>query len=188
VVPLVDARRSAYRGTEVGHHAVAACVSAAEQVASAFVGDRNRAGLAAFGREFVWVPPANGRDLLVTVKRTIGESPTFLPTPPESHPPLDDQMRSLRGRLPSESQVVLLSPLCDDRIVDESIRLDKSGHAVTVITPDVTDTDSLGQRLASVERRNRLSRLRGNDVQVVQWPLDTRLSATLASLPEVTRT
>jgi uncharacterized protein (DUF58 family) len=187
-VCLVDARTSAYRGTDDGHHAVAACVSAAEQLVATFVSDRNRAGLAAFGREFVWVAPDNGREHLVDVQRTVGASPTFLPTAPRSHPPLEEQMTELRRRLPSEGQVVLLSPLCDDAIVDQVRRLDASGHAVTVITPDVTGTDTLGERLANVERRNRLSRLRANDVQVVEWPLDAMLSATLAAAPGVAHT
>ncbi len=86
-------------------------------------------------------------------------------------------------RLPDAAQVVLLSPLCDDAIVETARRLDAYGHRVGVISLDVTGDESVGQRLADVERENRLSALRRSGLPVVEWEPQTPLAAALMNQP-----
>jgi hypothetical protein len=47
--------------------------------------------------------------------------------------------------------------------------LDAYGHLVTVVSPDPTTADTPGHRLARVQRRNRISRLRAAGLRVVDW-------------------
>jgi hypothetical protein len=52
---------------------------------------------------------------------------------------------------------------------------------VTVLSPDATADGSVGERLAGVERRNRLHRLRRVGVDVVDWGPADPLGPTLAA-------
>ena len=92
---------------------------------------------------------------------------------------LDRQATLLRKQLGSDTQVVVLSPLADERIVETVRTLSAAGHTTTVISPDVTAEESLGQRLARQERTMRLRALRGADIPVVDWDPETPLGTVL---------
>jgi len=184
VVLLVDARRRAYCAAGDDPHAVARSVSAAEQLLASLHRDRNRVGVAAFGREFCWLAPGAGRDHLARARRLLATHPAFASTPPrDGAADHDAQVDRLRGRLPDAAQVVLLSPLTDDAIVETARNLDAHGHHVSVVSPDVTSEESSGQRLAAVERRNRLSALRTAGVPVVEWESTTPFVTALMERP-----
>jgi uncharacterized protein (DUF58 family) len=106
------------------------------------------------------------------------------PTEEEDH---EEQVEQLRMRLPSAAQVVLLSPLSDQAIVETARRLDAYGLQMSVISPDVTADESVGQRLAGVERDNRLSELRKAGIPVVEWDPETPLAAALLNRPRRVR-
>jgi uncharacterized protein (DUF58 family) len=179
VVLLVDARRAAYRAAEDEPHAVAYSVSAAEQLLASLHRDRNLVGLSAFGRESCWLAPGAGRNHRAEVQRMLATHAAFASQPPHEDADHDEQVEFLRKRLPNDAQVLLLSPLPDDAIVTTARRLDAYGHRVSVISPTVTGDGSVGQRLAGVERENRLSSLRKADVPVVEWEPQTPLVAAL---------
>lgn len=184
VVVLVDARTSAYHATTDDIHAVGLSVSAAEQLLVQLLSDRNQAGVAAFGRELCWVPTGNGREHLVRVQQALATHPAFHPVPPADDDDQERQLGTLRERMPDGAQVILLSPLCDDWIVTTARRLDAYGYPVSVVSPDVVQTDSLGRQLASIERSNRITMLRAGDVPVVEWDPDVPLGRSV----EATRT
>ncbi|WP_440010609.1 DUF58 domain-containing protein [Halomicrococcus sp. SG-WS-1] len=192
VVLLVDARPSAYRAAGDGPHAVAHGVSAAEQLLGSLHRNRNLVGLAAVGRESCWLAPGAGRDHRVEARHLLATHPAFTSTPPDDvderrdreRVDLDAQIEQLRGRLPDGAQVLLLSPLLDDDVVDAARHLDAHGHRVSAVSVDVTGDDSVGQRLAAVERRNRVSRLRSAGLPVVEWQTDTPLVAALLDRPQ----
>lgn len=179
VMLVVDARSSAYRGVPRESHAVADSVAAARQLVGTLAGSRSRVGVAGLGRELAWLAPGAGREHTERVQRLLRTHPTFASTPPGAEPDHDAQVEALRARLPANAQVVLLSPLTDDEIVATARRLDAHGHPVSVVSPEVTATDTAGQRLAVVERRNRLSRLRSAGVPVAEWPADAPLAAAV---------
>lgn len=87
----------------------------------------------------------------------------------------------LRKQLPSEAQVVLLSPVVDEYPLDVARILGAYGHAITVVSPDPTVGGSPGQRVASVRRRDRLVRLREAGARVVDWNPEESLSVALAT-------
>ena len=184
VVLLVDARAGAYRGREGEPHAVAYAVSGARQIAASLVGSRNRVGVAALGRSLAWLAPGTGRSHVDDVEALLATHETVSSTPPDGEPPIDEQVEQLRERLDDRSQVVLLSPLADDAICEAARSVEAHGHAVTVISPTVTDRGSPERRLAVAERRHRIGDLRNAGIPVVEWAPERSLAAVLAGTDE----
>jgi hypothetical protein len=71
--------------------------------------------------------------------------------------------------------VVLVSPLADDDIVDLCRRLDAAGQAVSVYSPECTDTGTVAGAYGHLQRWRRLGTLRGEDISVEDWPIGTPL-------------
>ncbi|MCT9095689.1 DUF58 domain-containing protein [Haloarchaeobius sp. HME9146] len=181
VVCLVDARPAAYRARPDHPHAVALCTSAAEQIVGAFAADRNQVGVAAFYDDLVWHPVGMGPTHRASIQRLLTTHEAFSSKEPDETPDTTELLADLRHRLTERTQVVLLSPLCDDDIVETARRLEEYGHAVTVVTPDVTGDETVGQRLASVQRAARIRTLRGAGIPTSEWRSDEPLEAALAT-------
>lgn len=186
VVLLVDARPAAYRGPKDEPHAVAYSVAAARELVDTMLSNRHRVGVAGFGRDVPWLAPGTGRDHRVRAQALLSRHATFQPRPPtETVPDLADQAARLRVQLPDDAQVLVLSPLLDDEFLETIRLLDSYGHAVSVISPDVTVPHGPGETLAAIERDDRIRRLRAASVPVVDWSTDRSLAATLQDAPEV---
>lgn len=98
-----------------------------------------------------------------------------------------DRTRStaqLRERLGGDAQVTPLSPLADDQILDVVRRLEAAGHRVTVVSPDATTDDTVGNRLVARERANRVQTLRRLGVPVVDWETGDHLGNALTRTME----
>lgn len=105
---------------------------------------------------------------------------------PDRHGPVadgGDAVETLDRRLPDEAQVVFCSPLLDDRAADAARRLAAYGQAVTVVSPDVTASETAGGTLAGFDRDERIDGLRGT-VRVADWTLTDPLAKTLARATE----
>lgn len=177
VVVVVDARPSAYRATAGEPHGVAYSVAAARELFEDLLATRNRFGLAAFGREDCWLEPgASGRHRH-DCEQLLANHAAFAQTPPADCPPLEGQLATLRSRLPEQAQVLLCSPLCDDAVVEAAQLLDAEGHAVSVVSVDVTSGGTPGQRLARLERQARIRTLRSAGIPVIDWQPGTPLAA-----------
>ncbi|PSQ16642.1 DUF58 domain-containing protein [Halobacteriales archaeon QS_8_69_26] len=94
-----------------------------------------------------------------------------------------DRVRTLSGRLPSNTQVVLLSPVLDGYPETVTRVLGALGHRVTVVSPDATGGDEAGGRLLAVERDLHLEALLSTGAVVVDWdrerPLEVAMAGTL---------
>ena len=88
--------------------------------------------------------------------------------------------RRLRKHLPDDAQVVFCSPLVDDDAADYVRRLEASGHPVTVVSPDVTGADTLGQQFSRMERAVRIRSLRTAGVRVIDWRAGDSLALAVA--------
>ena len=88
--------------------------------------------------------------------------------------------RRLRAFLDRNTQVLFVTPALDAFPVEVVRTLSGHGHAVTVVSPDVTDAETLGARLARVERTERIGQLRGLGAHVVDWDLEEPLGLALA--------
>ncbi|WP_222918858.1 DUF58 domain-containing protein [Natrinema sp. SYSU A 869] len=181
VMLAVDTRTDAYRRPdETSRHAVGRSIEAAIAVLDALDAGGNNVGLTSFGPHQQWLSPGSGPDHRAKARRLFATDPAFALSPPESSPSmLYVQRQRFRSRMPSDSQVVLFTPLCDDDIVRIAQLLEADGHLVTVISPDPTGRKTPGERLAAVERTVRISTLREAGIRVVDWSTDESLAATL---------
>lgn len=185
-VVLVDARREAYLApTPDGVHAVDRSVAAAGRIGATLLEDGHSVGLAGIGstgsdEDACWLAPASGRNHKLRFRELLATHPQFDATPPDESRPWHAQLRTLRRRLPAETGIVLLSPLCDRGSADVARRLEARGHPVTVVSPDPTADETAGQRLARVARRVRQVDLERGGVRVVDWPPSASIDETFA--------
>jgi uncharacterized protein (DUF58 family) len=184
VLLVIDARKEAYVASgEDEPSAVTYSVFAADQLFESLLGSRDSVGLAVVGREDVWLPPSTGDEHRTRARQILTKSPALVPSPPRRDPE-QEQFKRLRKRLDSSTQVIFLSPLADDEIVQKARRIDARGNAVSVVSPDVTTDGSPGRKLAQVERESRLSDLRQADIPVVDWDVEVPLAKVLAHTRE----
>jgi len=185
VVLLIDVRAEAWlRPDAASPSAVERSVEGAMQVFSSLIEGGDRVGVAVVGAVDPWLPPGSGEDHRAEARRLFVDHPLLTP---ESEDDLIDRpisVESLRRQLPSHSQVILFSPLCDDDVIEQAKLLDASGHLVTAISPDPTATETSGQTVARVERQLRLSELRRSGARVVDWRWEESLASAISRAGE----
>ena len=180
VVVLVDARKEAYVAPRVdAPSAVEHSIAAADVAISSLIGAGDSVGLAAFSPEWCWLEPRGGAGQLARARNLLEIHAAFDGRRPEAEFYGEFEERRLRRELPNEAQLLLCSPLCDDDAVAIARHLHAWGFPVTIVSPDVTADATTGQRLASVERAMRISRLRRSGVRVLDWDTDRPLESVV---------
>jgi len=174
VVLLVDARAAAYVTAGDGRPAVDVCVRAAGALVGGLAEADCHVGLAALSPRRCWLPPASGRSHRERLLDALTTDEAFGWRPPavaedDGDGGATDGFDRLLTRLPGDAQVILCSPVVDDRPVEVARALDARGHDVTVASPDVTATDSAYRRLAATERQIRLDDCRRAGIAVAEW-------------------
>lgn len=178
---ILDARRRTdVQGAEtmLFEHAVQAAAS----LATAFLNDGNRVGLLIYGGFLDWTFPGYGRIQRERILRALagaqtGESLVF------------ERLDYVPTRyFPAQSQLVLVSPLCEDD-APPLVRLRARGYRLLVVSPDpVTfearrlpsgDTVSLAVRIARLERRLLLRRLQRAGIQTLDWQVESPFNAAI---------
>jgi uncharacterized protein (DUF58 family) len=109
-----------------------------------------------------------------------GASVATAPSPDGGLDDADAATRRLRAYLDRHTQVVFVTPALDEFPVTVTETLAGHGHAVTVVSPDVTDGETLGGRVTRVTRTERVRRLRETGAHVVDWSLSDPLPLALA--------
>jgi uncharacterized protein (DUF58 family) len=189
VVLVIDARPAAYWAPVDGErHAVERAVAAAGQVFAELHDHGDQVGITALGAEGCWLDPGSGNRHDYRARKLLATHPALSAVPPDDAPPelaIEPDHDSvdvgrLRQRLGADAQVIIFSPLADDAVSRAVRLLNTAGHAVTVISPDVTADGTHGQRLARLQRRNRIHHLREAGVRVIEWGPDRPLVAALA--------
>mgnify|MGYP002277382317 CR=1 FL=1 len=181
VVAVVDARDAAHVADADGEDAVEYGVEAAGGVASALLDAGDRVGVAAFGPHWEWLAPGSGRDHRARLRDALARRRGFAALEPERRFLGALVFRRLRKHLPADAQVVFCSPLADDNAAAYVRRLEARGNPVTVVSPDVTGAETLGQQVARVERAARIRSLRRAGVRVVDWPVERSLPVAVAT-------
>ncbi len=174
-VVLLDAREaSAVASGPEEPDGVAHAEHAAAQVAAALLAEHNEVGAAALGRGG-YVRTGTGRDQALRVRRFL-DDPHSLDGSPHLVPGVGrrDRIGRLRSHFPADAQVVFCTPLVDEAAVGVARRLAAHGHAVTVVSPDVT-SDTPGGRVVRVERDGHLDTLRADGIRAVDWAPDEPL-------------
>ncbi len=183
IVLLIDTRASAWVIRRAGEpDAVTLAAQAATHIAEALLDESNRVGAALYGPTAEYLQPGTGASQALRIRRLVdGVEPPAETDSFGSHDVGDRvNFERLCKRLPSDAQVVFLSPLLDDGPSIAVRRLEARGHAVTVLSPDVTSSTP-GGIVAGVERRERARSLRQVGIRVAEWspddPLETALTA-----------
>lgn len=96
----------------------------------------------------------------------------------------DRRTERLLTRLPPNAQVVLCTPMTDNWPVSFTRSLAVRGYSTVVVSPDVTGGTTTGQRVASVQRRLRLTAAERAGAATVSWNLEQPIDYALRlSLP-----
>jgi hypothetical protein len=96
----------------------------------------------------------------------------------------DERVQLLLAQLPPAAEVVLASPLLDDWPVSLVRALRSQGHPVTVVSPDVTGTGTVGGTVAGVERRHRLATVAAAGARTNTWVPGDSLALALAGIAD----
>lgn len=91
----------------------------------------------------------------------------------------DRDVRKLDRRFPDGAQIVFCTPMMDQRAANAARRLAAYGREVTVVSPDVTSTETPGNTVERITRTDRVRSLRGT-VHVVDWEPTQPLPKALA--------
>ncbi|WP_435180050.1 DUF58 domain-containing protein [Halorussus sp. AFM4] len=186
VVVVVDTREQAYLARGEGErNAVQFGVDAAGKIVTKLLDAGDRVGLASFGPADCWLAPGAGTDHQARARDLLATHPAFAPTPSDDMFYPVTRLKQLRKRLPPASQVVFVTPLCDEFGPEVARRLDAQDHLVTVVSPDPTATATAGQRFARTRRSHRVSELREAGVRVVDWDTDETLGVALARVARI---
>lgn len=192
---ILDARQRndvRLRGESLFEHGVRAMAS----LADVFLSDGNRVGLLIYGRFLAWTFPGYGKTQRERILRALAQAET-------GDSMVFDTFDHLPTRyFPVRSQLVLISPLCNDDL-PFLIRLRARGYQLLVISPDPVAFEArilgaseakgsppaveLAVRIASLERALLLRQLRQAGIQIVDWqvdrPFDQTIHASLGRVP-----
>ncbi|WP_331235933.1 DUF58 domain-containing protein [Natronorarus salvus] len=180
VVVVVDSRKGSFRAPDPDDEsAVSRSIDAAGAMVARLLDDGNRVGLASLHPDPCWLAPSAHRDQRVHAAELLATHPSFDPVPPEGRFLSWRWRRRFLRRLPGDAQLLVCSPLLDDRIVSLLRTLEATGHPVTVVSPDPTTDSSTGERLVRIERALRLTGLREAGVRVIDWPWEEGIDLPL---------
>jgi len=171
VVLCLDVRPAAVRAaSSTDPHAVAYCIAAAQEVLGALEQQHEQVGIAIFGTDFDWRAPRASQQQYTEIDQLLRAHEYDQPTPIDettTSPTVDVQQ--LVAQMQGTLEVVVFSPLIDEFGETAAQQLDARGHAVTVVSPDVTTGRSVGGEFVRVERANRVQMLREQGVLVADW-------------------
>ncbi len=157
-------------------------VEVAASLADSFLSDGNRVGLLVYGRGLERTLPDYGkiqrrRILQALAQARVGDSLVF------------DSLDYLPTRFfPAKSQIVLVSPLCDD---DPPVltRLRARGYQILIVSPDPVEFEARGEspgkaldiavRIARAERQLVIHRLQRVGISVIEWQVGQSLDSTM---------
>lgn len=179
IILCLDARSSAVRRKRVDEpHAVAYSIAVATEVLSVLLDRGERVGVAVFSDDFSWLAPSTGSQHQAQASHLLqmhrGCSATQQKST-ETATPYAEQLGTFLGQSNDTVDVILFSPLLDDFGMTAAERFEAKGHSVTVISPDVTMSETLGGEFTQIERRNRVQSLRNIQVPVCDWTPGDRI-------------
>lgn len=173
VLLCLDARLDSVRAAaSTDPHAVTYCIAAAQEVLSVLEEQSELVGVAIFGTEFDWLAPSAGRQQYAQIEELLLDHEYDQPNAindidasTSSTTSLQQLLTQAQGNLES----IVFSPLVDSFGETTAQQLDAHGHAVTVVSPDVTTDRTVSGEFIQVERANRVQLLRNIGVPVADW-------------------
>ena len=174
---FLDSRYVTKIGTPL-RNALEYCIKATASIASAAIKKTNRVGIVTYGKEITIIPPGSSNTHMETVLATLtatyaGGKRTF-----------GDALERATPYLTPKSPVIIMTPIQRDDTLEDAIQLllSKKFH-VTLLTPSIVDFERLitgiyspKYLLVKLERQNRLAKLRGMGIKVVDWSPERSVS------------
>ena len=186
-------RKTAPTGTEL-------CIYMAHQLVSELLANRNRVGMLAFGVQaseidgpvagetgYVWIPPSDRTETLTRVQQVLDHAGQAA-DPSVTEQILSDTVPTateITERIDGQTQVLFVSPLCDETAVDLVRAYNQVSHTTKIYLPDITSRASTGGLIAQTQHRMRMQQVRQYGVPVISWRPDTESLET--ALQEGTR-
>lgn len=179
VMIAVDARSEANVAPDPSERsAVARSAEAADRLMTALLAENNRVGVTMIGSGHRTLELGRGSDHELAARQLLADYPTVL-RKTASNSTIAPDVSRLRRYLSKRTQVVLLSPLCDDSPVNLARHLEAAGVRVLILSPNPTTTATPGETLASIERLVRLDTLHRAGVPVYEWRTDESLPTAI---------
>lgn len=176
---ILDARKESDVG--LAHKStVESGIRAAVSVAAKILESRNRVGLVIQRDVLDWVYPAYGRKQLYKIIDALVQ------VRPGGKWPFEHVTWVVSRFFPTQSQIIIITPLIDSKAVDCVISLCARGHDVLIVSPSPLETSveskNLPERIShltlKMERNNIIRRLR-RYANVVDWNTSRPLAAAL---------
>ncbi|QIB75183.1 DUF58 domain-containing protein [Halogeometricum borinquense] len=186
VMIVVDTRPEAYLTPteECDRPIIRRSLTAARKITTHLSSERIPVGITALSPHSCWLPPKAGDVHRVRIHNALDEDSAFSWERPEDGVEISTAIEAFRQRACHDTQVILLSPLCDDGSKRVAERLDANGYAVTVLSPDPTaltdSTPDCALGYASVMRHFRLRKLRNGGIPVYDLTSDLSVAEVLA--------
>lgn len=173
-----------------GHSLFEHSVQAAAALANALLAQGNRVGLLVYGAFLQWTLPGYGKVQRERILHSLAQA-----RPGGSE--VFSDLEHLPTRLfPSESQIVLISPLIEDDLMP-LVQLRAQGYQVLVVSPDPVKFElsylpgnpnvDLAARVIHLERTLLLQKIRRASIQVLDWdvaePFDQIVKRRLSHPP-----
>ena len=115
--------------------------------------------------------PQHEGPIRIATRSGISESTDDITLDPSMMPP------TLEDRIGHQDQVIFVSPLLHDDILQRALALEPAGtNRVSFVTPTPRLDDSIGARMVRLERVNRIRTLRSAGVRVYEWQPDESLT------------
>lgn len=198
IVAIVLDQREAARvaPTEGVLDGVDLSVYAAEQAFLALLDMGTEVGLIAYGEHLTDIEPASGPTQRALVQsRLRAATDRYAAALGEADVDATGAVYQRRSpepamidrHVPPNAQVLVLSPATDDFAVEVTDRLAAFGHPVTLLSPAVTGTGSLGARRQRLDRACRLGEVRDRGTRVIDWepsePVQMAISRATEAMP-----
>lgn len=181
VALVIDTRRDAYVTDSDDVSAVEHEIRAARAVGPTLMEEGNSVGVASFGPVWTWLRPGLGRSHRARLRETLATGDGFTALPSDERYLPRHTVRRLRKNLPGDAQVIFFSPVADDYLVTTLRRIEAYGHAVTLVSPDVTNAQTHGGIVAQMERAERLRAIRAAGIRIVDWDPTTSLNLAVTN-------
>lgn len=182
LVLILDLRSASCKRAETGEPlASELCIYAAKKIYDSIADFNKKPGLFILGinpnsieapldsRDVAYISPGYSRSHDFRVKKLMERSE-------KANKIDDDTTRSKIFRsIDSNSQIIVFTPLIDEKILPLLKNLTKRNQLSAVISPDITYSDSMGSRLERIRRDIRINKIR-RFVPVLNWSIDMPLS------------
>lgn len=173
VMVVIDARADAYLTStdESDRPIIQRSLSATRCITTQLLSERIPVGVTALSPQSCWLSPSTGDAHRIRIHTTLAADPAFSWDIPESEYEVSTAVEELQQRLRKDTQILFVSPLCDDDAKHVAQRLDAHGYTVSVVSPDPTELVAPDCALgyASLTRQFRLSDLRSSGGPVFDW-------------------